>query len=388
MSCSPLSVGADASLSSTLTSLDCQVNGAVAGGYGRLFGAGGAFGAALTATLTLFVVLIALGLLTGRTRLTLSTMAPKALALGLVLTFATAWPAYQAVVYGLLTGGPDEIASAFLGAHSGATQAFAGRLDALFDAIVEAGQAVAQVAKSPNLVVATSLTWVSALMLLLSTVGLLVVARIVLAVLLALGPIFILFGLFGATRGLFEGWLRTSVSFALAPMLIVIGGSGLMAVLAPLITAITDDPAAAVSDLRPVVTLFLAAMIYAGLTVALACTAVALTRGWRLRLAPGTAAPQISAGASAERPASASINLAAASAPPASDPRVTGLVSAVLRDESRTSDATRIQIQALPPLASAAATTPTAAGPRRREGLGQSFRAAPPRRALAGSLGS
>jgi len=388
MSCGPLSIGADASLGSTLTSLDCQVNGAVASGYARLFGSGGAFGPALTVVLTLFVILIALGLLTGRTRLTLSTMTPKALALGLALTFATAWPAYQAVVYGLLTGGPDEIASAFMGARGGATQAFAGRLDALFDAIVEAGQAVSQVAKSPNLMVATSLTWISALVLLLSTVGLLVVARIVLAVLLALGPIFILFGLFGATRGLFEGWLRASVSFALAPMLIVIGGSGLMAVLAPLITAITDDPTAAVTDLRPVVTLFLAAMIYAGLTVTLAWTAVTLTRGWRLRLATRTAAEQISARVQAERPASALSTSTAASAQPAADARLTGLVSAVLRDEGRASDAARIQVLAQPSPVSATHTTPTAAGPRRSEGLGQSFRAAPPRRALAGSLGS
>lgn len=385
MSCAPLSTDADASLSSALTSLDCQVNGAVAGGYARLFGVNGAFGAALTVVLTLFVILIALGLLTGRTRLTLSTMTSKALGIGLVLTFTTAWPAYQTVVYGLLTGGPDEIASAFMGGGGGATQAFAGRLDVLFDAIVEAGQAVSQAPNSPNLMVATSLTWFSALMLLLSTVGLLVVARIVLAVLLAIGPVFILFSLFGATRGLFEGWLRTSLSFALAPMLIVIGGSGLMAVLAPLIGAIIDNPTAAVTDLRPVVTLFLAAMIYAGLTITLAGAAVALTRGWRLKLAAVPEAAQLPIKDRTEQPGAVATS---GVAPLAIDPRVTGLVSAVLRDEGRAPDAARIQGLAQLSPTSVPSQTNKTAGPRRIEGLGHSFRVPPPRRPLTGSLTS
>lgn len=388
MTCAPLSIGGDASLAATLTSLDCQVNGAVAGGYGRLFGTGGAFGLALTIVLTLFVALIALGLLTGRTRLTLSGLTPKALALGLVLTFATAWPAYQAVVYGLLTGGPDEIASAFMGAHAGATQAFAGRLDGLFDAIVDAGEAVSGSPKAPNLAIATGLIWSAALALLLSTVGLLLVARLVLAVLLALGPVFMLFGLFAATRGLFEGWLRTSVAVALTPMLVVIGGSGVMTILAPLIGAIVDDPAAAVSDLRPVVTLFVASMVYVGLIVALACTAVSLTRGWRLKLG-SNASPASWAEPASHAPQAASATASTSIANiggPSGDDRVSGLVAGLLRDDTRGPSAPRI-----PNLAQAAtsdAATTHAAAPRRGEGLGQSFRAAPPHRLLAGSLGS
>ena len=69
--------------------------------------------------------------------------------LGFVLTFATALPAYQAVVYGLLTGGPDQIASAFLGAKSGATLAFVSRLDGLFGAVLEIGRTLAALRSTP-----------------------------------------------------------------------------------------------------------------------------------------------------------------------------------------------------------------------------------------------
>ena len=382
MTCAGLPIGADASLTATLASLDCQVNGAVAGGYGRLFATGGAFGGALTAALSIFVALLALGLITGRTRLTLSALTPKALAFGLVLTFATAWPAYQAVVYGLLAGGPDQVAAAFMGARGGATYAFAQRLDTLFDAVVEAGQAVSALPKAANLATASNLIWTSAITLLLSTLGLLVVTRVVLAALLALGPLFVVFALFSGTRGLFHGWLRTSVAFAFAPMLIVLGGAGVMAVLGPLIQVIADDPAAAVSDLRPIVTLFVASIVYAGLVLTLMWAAVSLTRGWRPRLDGASAEPadgRVTATSSQAVSTLSSARLVA----PAGD-RVAGVVSALVNHDTR-SGSHRVETitHALP-----AAQGPTATAPRRTTGLGQSFRAAPERRALAGSLGS
>jgi type IV secretion system protein VirB6 len=392
MACGPIAFGDGGGLSSGLAAIDCQVNQAVTVGYGRLFAPGGAFGAVLTSLLTIYVAILAYGLITGRTRLTLSAMTPKVLALGLVLTFATAWPAYQAMVYGLLAGGPDQIASAFMGAKAGAIGAFAARLDTLFASFIEVSQSVAaQTQAGPtNLAIAVKLMWASTLTLLLATVGLLVISRVVLAVLLALGPVFIVFALFGGTRGLFEGWLRTSVAVAFAPMLIVLGGSGVMSMLTPMIDAIAEDPARAVADLQPIVLLFLGSMIYAGLLAALTWTAVMLTRGWRIPLARILAgdAPAASARASVEATTSAASPAAPPAAPhPANDPggdRLGAVVQAVLREEGRAS-ATRLDVApALSPHAPAAAQ----AGPRRAEGLGQSFRPAPQTRPLAGSLGS
>jgi len=388
MTCPALPFDGDATITATLSALDCQVNGAVASGYDGLFGASGAFGVALGVILTIYLTIMAIGLLTGRTRLTLPALGPKVLALGFVLTFATAWPAYQTVIYGLFTGGPDQVASAFMGARSGATQAFAARLDTLFEAVLDVGQTLTTLPKSPNLGVATNLVWTSAVTLLLFTLGLLVIARLVLAVLLALGPIFIVFGLFEGTRGLFEGWLRSSVAFALAPLLIVLGGSGAMVVLGPLITAIGDDPVRAVTELRPVVSLFLASVIYAGLLVALMATAISLTRGWRLRSGADAPADRAPPPASAGGVTGATVLHAGGATPPlaANDDRVSGLAAAVLRDGVRATDT---RVHTLIEAASAAAPSPPIPEPRRRlEGLGQTFRATPPHRALTGQIGS
>ena len=66
--------------------------------------------------------------------------------------------------------------------------------------------------------------WLSALLLLLGTVGVLVTARIALAVLLAVGPVFVVLALFPGTRGLFAGWLRGVVLTAVTPLFAVLGG--------------------------------------------------------------------------------------------------------------------------------------------------------------------
>ncbi len=52
------------------------------------------------------------------------------------------------------------------------------------------------------------------------TLFVIVLAKLATAVLLAVGPIFILLYIFAGTRGLFEGWLRQTLSFALIPIFI------------------------------------------------------------------------------------------------------------------------------------------------------------------------
>lgn len=383
--CAPLRIDDGASLTGALESLDCQVNGAVAAGYGHVFGAHSVLGAALTAGLTLYVAILALGLITGRTRLTMRALGPRVLGLGFILAFATAWPAYHAVVYGLLTGGPDQVASALLGAQSGATRAFAGRLDTLFDAVFQIGQSLSVGPRSPKLDMALNLIWSSAFLILLSTLGLLVIARIVLAALLALGPIFIAFGLFAGTRGLFEGWLRLAVGFAFTPLLIVVGGSGLLAVLAPAIAAIGEDPLEAVQRMRPIATLFGVSVIYSGLLLALAGTAIALTRGWRLPVAgPAEALTEPPHSHSVEREthrAGVTPGLRAAN-----DDRLGGMTAALLREETRHTDRrVEVAVEALAPTAASPART---AAERRVAGLGQTFRPAASGRSLSGTIGS
>ncbi len=389
MNCPSILSGDSANLSTALLSLDCQISTVVETAYTRLFGSGGSFGVVLTALLTIFIALIAFGFLTGRTRLTLGAMAPKVLALGLVLTFATSWPAYQIVVYGLLTGGPDQIASAVLGGKGGASAAFAFRLDQLFASVVEIAQSITPAGDKspPSQELAAQLVWSSAIILLIATMGLLVVARVVLTFMLALGPIFIVFAMFRSTRGLFEGWLRTTIAFSLAPMLVVLGGSGAIAMLSPLINQIAQDPAAALVEMQPILMLFLGVIIYALLLLVMAWTAVNLTRS--LGLPKGGFAQDRSAGAphlNERRAASGTVNAstAASAATVTTGDRTAAIIAAVSREDASRAPRIVANVQVENERRGAGNRT-------RRDGIGQAFRSRTSKSAgprLSGRIGS
>ncbi len=282
--CPAIPIDGGGGLAAALAGIDCQLGAAVQAGYGRIFGDDGALALALRGLLVIWVALLGLGLISGHLRM--RALGPRLLAFVLVLTFATAWPAYQTVVYGLLVGGPDQIASGFLGAQHGATHAFAAQLDRLFSSLVDLARGFdTQAGDDAAVKMSSKMVWSSALLLLCSTVGVLVVARVVLAVLLALGPVFIVLGLFRSTRGLCEGWLRMALAFALVPMLVTLSGAALLRVLAPVIEVIARDPLAAAKQQAPLLMLLLGCVIHLGLLLAMAWAAAGIVRGWRIGLA-------------------------------------------------------------------------------------------------------
>lgn len=289
--CPAISLVGETSVSASLRAMDCQIGEAVEIGYNRLFGPGGAFGYALTSLLIIYVALLAYGFLTGRTRLTMSMMSPRLVTMVLVLTFVSVWPAYRAIFYGLLMDGPDQIAAALLGQQgSSAVMNFAERLDALFVLFADIAQkleptpAGQTAAIAPPKSMAVTLFWLSGLFLLVSTLGVLILSRLVLNLLLILGPIFILFALFGQTRGLFNGWLRTSLVFALVPMLTVLGGTAALSLFLPLIDAIAFDPQRAVTQIQPMVMLFMGSLIYSAFLAVLMWVAASLVGDWQAAL--------------------------------------------------------------------------------------------------------
>ena len=371
-----------------LASVDCRVGLVVTSSYGRLFGQDGVFGSVLTVLLTLYVGFIALGLMTGRTRLSLSGMAPRMLAIGLVLTFATSWPAYHAVVYGLLVGGPEQIATALAGG-SGDSLGFAVRLDELLARFADLTKVLGDNAPGASKALgplagpqmASSLVWISGMLILLGSAGALVLTRIVLALLLAIGPVFVVLALFRQTRGLFEGWLRTAVVFAVAPTLTVLVGSAAISVLDPLIGAIADNPAAAVADLRPILELFMGSVVYVGLVAMLMWTSANLVRGWRLG---GWAEDGGSTSVSFPAPPPLSTTIPAATAnggspsAGATDARVGQMVTSLARDAADGAPVSVRVEQAAAGVRSDPGGAPSLApaGQRRAEGLGQGLRPA------------
>lgn len=371
-------------VSDMLRVVDCQTHLAVAEGYGRLFGTGGAFGAVLTAGLTLYVAFFAYRLLLGRGGLSLPMLTPRILLLGLVLTFATSWPAYQAMVFDLLAKGPEQVAHVVIGSKAAGAQGFTNHIDKLFEQLLEVSGRLASEtdpkASRTFALTPAAMVQYSAMILLFGTMGVLVVAKILLAMLLAIGPLFILLALYAGTRGLFEGWLRTSVLFAIAPLLTIMVGWAGLTMLAPLIAALTA-PEAPVSPRLPMM-LLAGSMIYAALLLVAFRTAVSLTSSWRL---PGLAPRERETNAAAA-PGSAGGTFVTAT----STERVGTVVAAVSRDDVMTSSSRAAPLAALPAVANDAARpgSSTATAAPRARGLGQTFRARPPapRQTLSGAF--
>ena len=280
--CAPFGADGPAGVADALSKVDCLATDATSVSFGRLFGAHGSFQTALTIVLTLYIALLAFNLLTGRSALRVSVLTPRMMTLGMVLTFATSWIAYQSVVWNLATGAPDEIASVLVGSKGSATLLFAQQLDGLFAAITDAvtNTNPAAVATQAGLASPTNILSLGGLILLLGTVGVLVVCRLALAALLILGPVFIVLALFDGTRGLFEGWLKSVAMFALVPLLTVVMGSGALVAIGPMIAGI--DQAGGEIPLRTAVSILFASIIYLALMLVVFKVAGTLTKSWRL----------------------------------------------------------------------------------------------------------
>lgn len=281
--CETLTASASAGVAPALRAVDCLASETTTAAFGRLFGSNGALLPVLTILMTLYVAFFAFSLLTGRSRISISALSPRMMTLGLVLTFATSWIAYQSVVWNLAVGGPDQIAGILMGAKGSATQLFADRIDIVFAAIAEVGSATTQgttPAAATGSFTPGNLMWLAALLLMLGTVGVLVTARIALAVLLAIGPIFVVFALFSGTRGLCAGWLRGVVMTAVTPLFAVIGGGFMLELAVPVVSSLVN--AEGQVDGRASMALFMIAAVHVALMVMVTKVLGTMVGSWQV----------------------------------------------------------------------------------------------------------
>jgi type IV secretion system protein VirB6 len=294
--CEQFTANASAGVAPALRAVDCLSNEATAAAFGRLFGGQGALLPALTVLLTLYIAFFAISLLTGRSRIGISALTPRMITLGLVLTFSTSWVAYQGVVWTLATGAPDQIAGVLMGAKGSATTMFADRIDMIFGAIAEVGQTAGSAEGAASSAASGSFTpvnlmWLAALLLMLGTVGVLLTARIALAMLLALGPVFVVLALFPGTRGLTAGWLRGLVLTAITPLFVVLGGGLMIELIVPVVAGLANGQGGV--DGRAALALFLIASVHVALMAMVMKVAGTIVAGWQVF---GLGAPERSAG--------------------------------------------------------------------------------------------
>ena len=264
-------------VSAALSAVDCIASGVSEQAFNRLFGSEGQLAFALTILLGLYVGFFGISLMLGRANLSVRALLPKMLTLGLVLSFATSFVAFSTVFYNIFIGGPDQIAGILTGTQGeSATAVFAQKLDVVFLAIQQASGDT----KDINAFSPPGMMWLGAMLLLLGTVGLLVTARIALALLLALGPIFVVMALFDGTRGLFTGWLKGLTMMALAPLFAVLGGSIMLEMAVPVLSALVAVPGKI--DQQAAMAFFLIGAVHVALMLMALVVSGMMVSGWQV----------------------------------------------------------------------------------------------------------
>jgi type IV secretion system protein VirB6 len=263
-------------VAASLRGVDCAAGQMAESAFGRLFGTHGALLPALTIMLTIYVAVFALALMTGRSRIGISSMTSRIVTIGLVLTFATSWIAYQGFVWNVAIGAPNQLASILTGTPGNATDVFAQKIDVVFQALVQAsnGQTADSAFSPPGLL------WLGGTLLLLGTVGILATSRIAMAVLLALGPVFVVLALFQGTRGLFTGWLKGVVLLALAPLFAVLGGSLMLDLAVPVLAALIASPGKI--DPQAAMAFFMIGAVHMALMILVMKVAGTMVAGWNV----------------------------------------------------------------------------------------------------------
>ncbi|WP_066524996.1 type IV secretion system protein [Erythrobacter sp. CCH5-A1] len=270
-------------VSSALTAVDCIAGNVSEQAFNRLFGDDGQLAFALTIVLGLYVGFFGISLMLGRSNISVRALVPKMMTLGLVLTFATSFVAFSSVFYNIFIGGPDQIAGILTGTRGeSATMVFAQKLDVVFQAIQQASGDTSNIsAFSPP-----GMMWLGAMLLLLGTVGMLVTARIALALLLAIGPIFVVLALFDGTRGLFTGWLKGLTMMAITPLLAVLGGSIMLEISVPVLAALVAVPGKI--DQQAAMAFFLIGAVHVALMLLSLKVATTMVANWQVfGLVPG-----------------------------------------------------------------------------------------------------
>ncbi len=229
-----------------LADTDCQAFGLVERGYAALASPQSATGATLTTLMVIAVAFFGYQLMLGR-GLVLADLTRLAVRLGIVLLLATSWATVQGVVYDTVARAPTRVAEELIIAIDAPAPlvGIQSALDKIEQASIgwrqRAGIASPLVGGPPT----TAMTLnVAAFLLTMTTLGLLVVSRIVLALLLALTPVVAGFLLFDATRGLLEGWLRALVAAALVPLGVLTLAAVELAIVIPILDRMLAQQAA------------------------------------------------------------------------------------------------------------------------------------------------
>lgn len=207
--------------SSTLNTVDAVIGHFVSNAYVELMQENAGM---ITLAFTFYVMFIGYQFLTHTHHLHIMTIIKQMIVMLCVYALLMNWKLYQLFVYDIFTIEPENIAKTLIqSAHQYQLGGNITRvMDGIFESIITATTNLfGQISFSISgmaFIVYGMLVFIIGLLLCIFTLLLFIYAKMMMAVVLALGPIFILFILWEPTKDLFAGWLRQLITIALIPI--------------------------------------------------------------------------------------------------------------------------------------------------------------------------
>ena len=285
-------------LSSMLEYVDCQSQIIGENGYRALASPASSVSPLLTLAITIFVALLGYRFLIGDPPRPREAVV-AAVKVGFVLMLATSWLSFKTLAYDVTMRAPAQLAQS-VGEPAGLPGTSGGlnsRLQRVDDAMAELLVRGAGTPFDPDAASGpgtASSQWIpfdraanqsmlsySRSIYLASTIGAHASVRLVAGVLLALGPIFVLFLLFSGTRGLFEGWLRGLAGAIVGSTAISIILAVEIAMLEPWLASILSARRADISTPSIPVEIFVATLVFAGVLIVALFAAVKIAGSFR-----------------------------------------------------------------------------------------------------------
>ena len=272
-----------------LTAVDCNTRSFAQLGYESLAAANSPFQAALTVTLTIYVVVIGYRLLFGE-GVRLSDGPVIALKIGAVLALVTSWSLFQTLVFDLADRAPMQIASVIaapMRGHGLAADPVAG-LQASYDQLSQTAAAFAHPPKAvdehaqANYATAAQALNMAANGLFMASAGLISVLLIAIGLLTATGPLFIAMFLFFETRGLFVGWVRALAASAFGLLSAWSLTILMLHAAEPWLDSLADGGANGLADPHTGVTTAIIVLVFCAAQFGLMLAGIMIARGFRL----------------------------------------------------------------------------------------------------------
>ena len=209
----------DSFFSGTLNTVDAVIGDFVSNAYINFIQANTSV---ITMLFTVYVMMIGYQFLSHNHHFDLSIVIKRLIVMLCVYGLVMNWSLYHLFVYNIFTNEPGNIAHTLMSAAKDTPSNIIETLDAIYATVINTSSGffgeVSFSASGLAFIFYGALVFIIGSLMCVFALLLFIYAKMMMAVSLALGPLFVLFFMWDATRGLFSAWLNKLVTIALIPI--------------------------------------------------------------------------------------------------------------------------------------------------------------------------